>query len=162
MKGHCEITEETIIDYVNGELWDTAKTKEIERHIGKCRKCAKKAKAYKDVVKAARSITAGFSDDVWAMQRESIIRKLREKKKKNIIVSFLEFVFGTTAARRAGLAFLTLLVVSGGIFYYRDYRQEIRFEREKEITEKLDFYESLEVLERLDYYKKIAREGDVL
>ncbi len=162
MSKKCGMDREEIIDYINGETEAPKKRDEIKKHLKECEECAGEAEKYRNIIKSVKTIKADFSEDVWAMQRESIIRKLREEKKESLPARFFKFVSGVFSLRRAGLAFLLLAAFGAGFFYYGSYRQGISLEKERKITKNLEFYESLEVLERLDYYKKISREGDIL
>ncbi len=162
MRGKCGMDREEIIDYINGETEAPGKKEKIKKHLKECGECAAEAEKYRNIIKSVKTIKADFSEDVWAMQRGAIIRKLREEKKESLPARFLKFVSGVFSLRRAGLAFLLFAAFGAGLFYYGSYRQGISLEKERKITRNLDFYESLEVLERLDYYKKIAREGGIL
>ena len=157
MKNKCDSLEEKIIEFVYGEA-EPGTEEEIKAHLDSCEGCKRKVAGYKKVAERAGSIKVDFSDDIWRMQRESIIRRVRKEKDAGVLGWLGKAVRGLFEARKLSfaLAVLLLIAVGAGI---QNYKKNEMLARDKAITEKFELYENLEILERLDFYAEVSQKG---
>jgi len=149
----AHFTKEEILDFVCGEIADADKKQEIEEHIKSCAQCAAVEKEYRAVTDAANTLSVDFSEDIWKMQRDSIIRRLR--KTESVFDKIRVFAAGLFEIKKIGVAFLLVLFIGAGATVYKHNKT---LARDKAITEKMEFFENMEIIERLEFYEKVAEE----
>lgn len=159
MKKECEFFDDKLLEYALGEL-DTEPElkKKIGEHIGICTDCWKKVDEYRQASAMAASVMkVDFSDDVWAVQRKEIIRRVTYRVDVlEVIRKFLVKVM-TTRKLAAGFAMLIMLAAGAGAgFKYHAYQENLKAERT--MTSRIDMFENMEIIERLDFYKTMNDE----
>ncbi len=147
----CGVDNSLLADYIYGEIEDASKVKELEGHIKGCAECAKETDALRAVLKASKLSRVNFSEEVWSMQRQDILRKVRQSKPTP--VSFMKAFFGLFSFKKLGLAVLIVVMAGVGTQYFR-YVKSV--EQQKAIAEKMELLQNLAIIERLDFYEKIS------
>ena len=151
----CWTKSELLVDYIYGELDDRAKAHEVEDHIKTCPECAREAAELEAVLKAAKANTVDFSEDIWAMQRQNITRKIRKAAAPaGSFLKLLRTAFGVKVLSAAA----AILVMAGvGTVYYRAVIMPKA--EQPAISEKIELLQNLEIIERLDFYEKMSQKN---
>ncbi|HDQ26374.1 MAG TPA: hypothetical protein ENN43_06490 [bacterium] len=155
MSDKCGFPRDRLMEYVYSGTEEAKDIAEIEAHIKGCAGCAEKAAGYKSAIKAYSEIKVDFSEDVWDIQRQEIIRKIRKERKDPFaaVLKVFSFVFG-----HKKLGFALLLVALAGV-WAGHYRNQAALQRDRVMIEKVDVLENMEILERLDFYRDLAELG---
>ncbi len=147
MNEKCGITDETLVDYVYDEIEDAAKRKEVEEHIKTCAECGAGVKELELVKKTAENADVDFSDDIWDVHRQGVLRKLAKKEKP--MRNFREVFNVKTFA----LAAIILLMSGVGLQLYRSFQAT---QEQQVIADKADLLQNIDIIERLDFYEEIS------
>jgi anti-sigma factor RsiW len=147
----CGIKEETLVDYLYGEIGPGGEKDSLEEHIRACPECRAEIKKLEALRAAAESMKVDFSPDIWDMHRASVMKGLKKiGKRKN----FISGLFGAHVPARALLAAALIVLLAGaGVTYFYHVKAE---EQQKVFAEKAEMLQNLDVIERLDFYEKIS------
>jgi anti-sigma factor RsiW len=147
----CGIKEETLVDYLYGEIVPGKEKEALEAHIRSCPECGAGIKKLEALQAAAVSMKVEFSPDIWEMHRAAVIKRLKKKEKQG---GFAYGFFRTRVPARAlWAAALIVLLAGAGVTYYYHVKSE---EQQKVFAEKSELLQNLDVIERLDFYEKIS------
>lgn len=152
MKKQCGITNELLVDYIYGEIENTAEVSGLEAHIKGCVSCAAEVDELNLVKKSSKNAEIDFSADIWAVHKQGVLRKL--EKHENVFLKMKEAFFSTFSFKVLGLAALVLLMGGVGIQYYNVLKVS---QEQKAIAEQMEFLQNFEIIERLDFYQKISK-----
>jgi len=149
MDEKCRKIKESITEYVYNELQGELKS-EFEAHLNSCPECRQEAEQQKQILSAYQSMKVDFSEDVWLVQRQNIIKKLEAGKK-----GILQTIFSNMLVRRLSYAMIVMIFIGISTFAYVRHMLI-----EKEIVKNLDMYQNMDVIEQLDILEHIADNGD--
>lgn len=152
MKKQCPVTNETLADYVYGEIEDASKKSEIEGHIKNCRECADETARLNLIKKAAKNADIDFSPDIWAVHSRGVLHKFA--RQENAFLKFKEAFFSAFDVKVLGLAALILLLTGVGLQYYKVFKV---IQDRKAMAEQMELLQNFEIIERLDFYEKISK-----
>ena len=153
MNKECNDKKELILDYIYGELHDTAEVLKIKKHMETCKDCAAVYASYKKIADTASEMKVDFPDSVWDMHRKGIHEKIEAQKNRRF--AFLTDLFHSRTFKRAGLATIMAVFVAGAAFQYVKTQDNLR--SQAEIREKMEMIQNMEILERLDFYESLSR-----
>lgn len=80
MDEKCKSTEEKLTEYVYNEMPETLKA-EFEAHINSCEKCRLVVEEQRKIISLFQDMKVDFSEDVWHIQRQIVMKKLETEKK---------------------------------------------------------------------------------
>jgi anti-sigma factor RsiW len=147
----CGIKSELLADYIYGEIEDKARLRSLEQHIKDCPDCTREAAELGEILKAAKAARVDFSGDIWSMQRQNIIRKIRKIKAPGKGLSAVWHALFDI--KKLSVAAVILVMVGVGAQYYRYIKAS---QEQSAIADKLELLQNLEIIERLDFYEKMS------
>jgi|SRR5208283_4277065 len=149
MDEKCKSIEERLTEYIYNELPENLKA-EFDMHINSCEKCRLEVEEQRKILSLFQDMKVDFSEDVWHIQRQMIMRKLETEKK-----GLLELLRSNIAIRRLGYAFIILFFIGVSAFAYI---RHIMYE--KDIVKNLEMFQNIDVIEELEILEHMADNGD--
>jgi hypothetical protein len=147
----CTISSGTLVDYIYGEIDDVSKLHEIELHIKSCPDCLMEIGRLEAVKKAAEANRVDFPEEIWSVQRQNILRKIRTDAPAK--KSFGGIFHGIFDVKKLSLAALIIIMAGIGTQYYRNVKI---LDEQKAMADKMELLQNMEIIERLDFYEKMS------